>query len=575
MEQRLRKLLNRCLRRWPWFVVAIAVCLYGAYLYTKSRPQEFVSTASIRLGDGQPASASFLPDVGLSSTVNLTNEVQTLRGLELMQEVARCCFDSIGQNMSAQAIRARLKVEQRHRSASIVDLTYTDTDPLRAQNVLKTLIEAYENQKINERQRILATANDFLARRIEVLQAELAAIDVDIANYKSDNLVLDAEKYGAMATASAIEAQKHIDDIAHQIELVTYVRRYVIDRDHKLLPTVSGIDNVPIQQMMASYNEVMTRYNSKLAHSSEQNPLVMDLEEELESLRQSIDESLNNEISRLQLQREKETMALEVAQSRISESPIQSQYLLSVGREQKVKENLFLYLLQKKEENQLTDALTGPHAVVIEPPSIGIDKMQSQRWSIWALAMAIGLILPTLAVYIELLFDSTIQGIYDLEGHGFTVLGEISAELEEEELKLLAHDLKLFMNRTVKGKAIMITSAEESEMPENLKIRLALALESIGTDTEVVPSGTVQRYRIVLQKGLVLYSADNADTRVDAALTAQFVHATIFIIAEGKMPRAMLDKIAGWIALGRFPNVALVVIKRGTFKFRIWPFAFK
>ncbi|MCD8385780.1 MAG: hypothetical protein LUD17_02690 [Bacteroidales bacterium] len=528
-------------------------------------PAEYVSTSSIRIDDGKAASSSILPEVGLSATVNLANEVQSLRSLELIQEVVTQCCDSDSVYFTPHKVRTRLKADQRHRTSSIVDLAYADTDPMRAQKVLKVLIEVYEAKKLAERQSILAYANDFLTRRIEVLQSELAAIDVDIARYKSDNLVLDAEKYGAIATASAIEAQRHLDDIAHQIELVSYVRRYVQDNNHRLLPTVTGIENVSIQQLMASYNEVMIRCNSKLAHSSEQNPLVIDLEEELEALRQSIDESLGNEISRLQLQCEKEETVLALAQSRISQSPIQSQYLLSVGREQKVKENLFLYLLQKKEESQLSEALSGRHALVIEPPSVGVDTSRANQWRLWLLAIAVGLILPLIAVYVDLLIDPTVQDISDMEGRNLKILGEISEKMGEEELKLLAHDLTLFMKNNVQGKAVLIASAEESREQERLKNGLGKALPLIGTSADVIPTGKVPPYRIVLQKGLVLYSADKAECRVDAALMARFVEATVFVITEGKTRRSALDKIAQWTSSGRFPNVAIVVIKRRAF----------
>lgn len=327
----------------------------------------------------------------------------------------------------AAGVRGRFNIALRDKASTIIDIQYSDVNTARAKDAIDMLISVYNENWVRDRNQISVSTNEFIKERLAVIQRELGSVDQNIAGYKSANLLPDVEQSGSMAVTQANEAEAKARELSTQVYMTRHVREYLTDGRHEnqVLPSNSGINNASIQTQINDYNTRLLERNRLLATSSAQNPAVMDLETQLGSIRRGIIQSLDNELDMLKTQQRVTEASHSEATSKISANPRQASYLLSVERQQKVKESLYLFLLQKREENELSQAFTAYNTQIIETPHItGIPPQPVSR-NILLTALLIGLAIPAAIVFGREALNTTVRGRKDLEDYCMPLVGEL------------------------------------------------------------------------------------------------------------------------------------------------------
>ena len=327
----------------------------------------------------------------------------------------------------AAGVRGRFNIALRDKASTIIDIQYSDVNTARAKDAIDMLISVYNENWVRDRNQISVSTNEFIKERLAVIQRELGSVDQNIAGYKSANLLPDVEQSGSMAVTQANEAEAKARELSTQVYMTRHVKEYLTDGRHEnqVLPSNSGINNASIQTQINDYNTRLLERNRLLATSSAQNPAVMDLETQLGSIRRGIIQSLDNELDMLKTQQRVTEASHSEATSKISANPRQASYLLSVERQQKVKESLYLFLLQKREENELSQAFTAYNTQIIETPHItGIPPQPVSR-NILLTALLIGLAIPAAIVFGREALNTTVRGRKDLEDYSMPLVGEL------------------------------------------------------------------------------------------------------------------------------------------------------
>lgn len=338
---------------------------------------------------------------------------------------------------TARQYASKLKVELSAKNADVMTLSMMDISQRRADDFLNMLIAVYNNNWIKDKNQIMVSTSMFIDDRLKLIEQELGNVDSDISTYKSENLLPDVNAVSNIYLSQNSETTKRILDINNQIAITKFIRNILVSESVKdqLLPINSGINSSNIEGQINEYNTMMLRRNSLVANSSEENPLVLDLDDNLAAMRQAIIASVDNQLVSLNNQLASLQGTERQINARLAANPGQAKYLLSVERQQKVKESLYLYLLQKREENQLSQAFTAYNTRVIEQPNGSPQPTKPSKSMIRLVALLLGLVVPGLIIFLKEQLNTTVRGRKDLEKVSMPFVGEIPSAYSQADAK--------------------------------------------------------------------------------------------------------------------------------------------
>ncbi len=331
-----------------------------------------------------------------------------------------------------------LEAELCSEDATVIELSYKDVSITRAEDVLGTIIAVYNEEWMKDKNQITVSTSRFISDRLEVLMSELGDVDSDISTYKSKNLVPDVEKASQLFMEQARESDNRLIALGTRIAVARNIREHLVDTKNRnrLLPVDLGLESVDIEKQIGEYNAMQLRRNNLITNSSEQNPLIADLDQSLSVTRTAIIASIDNLVASLETQRGEILNDRRRTGAKIAASPEQGKYLQSVGRQQKVKEALYLFMLQKREENELSQAFTPYNVRILTPPSGNLEPVSPKKKRILAVAFLLGLIIPVGLILLRENMNTTVRGRKDLEKFAAPFAGEIPLDANEKKKRL-------------------------------------------------------------------------------------------------------------------------------------------
>ena len=251
---------------------------------------------------------------------------------------------------------------------NIITLTMDDINAQRAADILNTLVVKYNEDAVMEKNRIAVNTAEFIQERIRIIEKELSGVENDIISFKTSNQLMDVTEASSRYLTQTREYQASMVDLDTKIALVNYLKEYVREaaEQYVMIPANTGLDDVNIDGAIAQYNEQVLR-REKLVHaSSTESPAVKQIEAQLTTQRHNLLGLVNNLLTSLDIskrdliQREKE------ATEKFSAMPVKEQQWLEIQRQQAIKESLYTFLLNKREENILTQSMADDNIRVVD-----------------------------------------------------------------------------------------------------------------------------------------------------------------------------------------------------------------
>ena len=321
---------------------------------------------------------------------------------------------------------SRVQVSQKDKESTMLQLAISDYSTERAEDVLRTLLDAYNDAWLEDKNKVATNTSKFINERLRVIETELGNVDRSISTYKSNNLISDAPNASQVYIQKTEANSDRILDLRNQLYMADIMRKIAANSQKlELLPANSGIRSVSFEAMVNDYNATILQRNRLVKNSSTDNPAVTEIDARIAERRQAIVATIDNLVMTLRAQLRDVQAQDGMLNSKMAQAPTQTSYLTSIGREQKVKESLYIFLLQKREENELSMVFTAYNNRVITPPMGSNKPVSPKRRNILLIAVAVGFAIPLVIMYLSMLANTRVRGRKDLEKLSVPYIGEI------------------------------------------------------------------------------------------------------------------------------------------------------
>ena len=337
----------------------------------------------------------------------------------------RVTWSSAGSAAKLYASKVNLSLSGKQ--TSVVVISMNDQYPSRADAVISTLIDVYNEEWISNKNRAAINTAEFINERLLVIQSDLDAVEKTLKEYKESNNLTDinavAQNY---LNQSSLYASKAFE-VSNQISVATYIKDYLNDPANagSLIPSNLGLSNVDVGTQISEYNELVLQRDKLLAGDTTQNPFLTNLSASMASIRTAILTSIDNMIATLGLQLERIESQEQQIMARISSSSEQELQLLSIEREQQMLQNLYVFLLQKREDNELAALVNVGNTRLIVNPTGPRNPVAPNTQMILLAAFVLGLGLPFAFFYLRSVLDTSIKNKADLGPLSVPFLAEL------------------------------------------------------------------------------------------------------------------------------------------------------
>ena len=398
-----------------------------------------------------------------------------------------------------------IEIEPVAEFSHVLNLAVEDSDKKKAEDFLDELVKMYNLRAIRLKEELSQSTSDFVGERLKKIAVELADADEDVEGVKS--------QYGASDVASSaginIQVSKEIEQQKNatntQLQQINQMKSIVATKGkNEMMPSV-GISDPGVATNIQKYNEILAAKKDRLkGGSTEKNPIVVKLDDQLKSLETSINQGLQSAESNTKIALDNYSQQYSIAQSRVYGAPIQEKLIRDVTRKQQTKEALYLYLLQKREEAAITLGVADPNAKIIDKAESLAYKVAPKKKIAFLFALLVGLLIPFSILYLRDLLDSKIHTREDIEKIlSIPIIGDIP-KLESkkrylikkedhsgiaEAFRILRTNISFIIPQSPAlktGKVVFVTSTIAHEGKSLVSTNLATALSHAGKKTIIL-----------------------------------------------------------------------------------------
>ncbi len=490
----------------------------------------------------------------------------------------------------ANCVRA-ISVELTDDKSSVIDISYTDQSVERAEDILRELFTVYNSNYVRQIEEQATATIKFIDSELQFIESNLDDVDSKVSSYKSDHQMPDLTIASNIYMNKAEQTSNELLTLKNQLYMAKYIKGQLSGEanKHKVLPANSGIDNVMVSQQIMAYNEKLMQRGNLVANSSVNNPYVVDLDQQLASMRQAIQAALDNVIVTLQDHITALQGSASNTENKLVSNPKLEKDLLSVERKQKVREQQYMFLLQKKEENQLSKAFTTPNSRKLSDPSGSNTPTKPVKMNILVLATMAGLLLPVIILLIINTVRTTVRGRKDLDVLSIPFIGEIplsyrkyngllsifnrrkekreivvkdqSGNVINEAFRVVRTNLEFISGREGKNKVVMFTSSNPGSGKTFISANLAASFAVKGKHVAHIDLDMRKASSSSLvgspKKGVTDYLSERVDD-IDSLLVKGTINPNLDFLPVGTIPPNPTELLFG----NRFEELIKVMRER-------------
>ena len=472
----------------------------------------------------------------------------------------------ISPTSAAASFRSRLTVAPGGRGTTMALLTITGSQVPRGVDFLNKLVEVYNEEGNNDKNEVAAKTAEFIDERIRIINKELGTTESQLASFKQRAGVVDITADASQAAGEQASYERAYAENEVQISLVNHLKSHILNEanQYEVIPANIGLNNSDLNTVVQNYNQMLIERKRLLRTSHEDNPAVQSLNASIDVMRNSVMAAIQTAEKGLLINRQALQAQTRKYAGKVSDAPIQEKEYLSISRQQEIQANLYLMLLQKREENNITLASTANNARVIDEP-LGGGQFFPTPSQTYMIALILGLGLPIGVIFLLGLLQFKIQTRGDVErltnlpivgdipltpetAEGAIVVRENRNELMEEVFRSVRTNIQYMLQKG--QKVILFTSTTSGEGKSFTAGNLASSFAFMGKKVVIVgldirKPGLNKIFHISHHgQGISQYLADPQHTDLLSLCQKSTISDNLYILPGGSIPPNPTELVA-------------------------------
>jgi capsular exopolysaccharide synthesis family protein len=460
---------------------------------------------------------------------------------------------------AVEALKNKVSVTSVGEESEIISVKIQETNKQKGVDIVNRVVELFNEDGINDKREVNKKTVEFIDNRFKNLTFELDSIENQKRDFKRSKDMSFIEADANIEVSKKANSNLNLFKIETQIELSNLLKDALNNSKNTLLPANIGLDNSIITSLIAEYNTLILQYDKLRKSAGSENPTLIDFDQQIGSLKNNINQSIFTYSKQLKISLSQQQSDFSKSKSEVLEIPSNEKILRSIERQQQIKENLYLLLLQKREESAIAYAVTAPSIKVIEYAFAGLTPISPKKNVFYLLAFSIGLLLPIGVIFVINSLDTKIKDRNDPEFKKslIPVVGEIpqfkefklfsdknDRSVNAESFRILSSNVNfsLPLKKENLGHVIIVTSSIMGEGKTFIATNLALAVASynkkvllIGADLRK-PKLHLSLNMDKVEKGLSTYLHDVDVHWKDTIVNDNPYNDTLDIIFSGLIP---------------------------------------
>lgn len=410
---------------------------------------------------------------------------------------------------------SRLKVVQAGDGENVIQMNISDPIPERGENILNKLYDVYTRANVEDQNTLADNTIEFINNRLDIVHKELSGVEKNIEDFKKSNKIINVEDQAKQVLGKSEETSTEISKIDLQLQLLETVESRLKEKTSRVVPPdlLSGEPSYTI--MAQKFNTLVLQRDAALGTTQPGNPIIIQMNAQLDTVKTEMLLSLENIKRDMLLAKSDQQSKLNELMGEVTSVPGKERTFLDISREQTVKQQLYLFLLQKREETAISKSGTLSNSRLIEPAKAEGMPFSPNNMNIYAGCLVFGLLIPSSVIFLKEFLNNKIKGRKDIEdltdipilgeiGHsknekGLVVLNEPRGQVSEE-FRNIRTNLR-YMLTSKKHQVILITSSMGGEGKSFISLNLASTLAQSGKKVALLELD-LRKPRLSTQLGL-------------------------------------------------------------------------
>ncbi|MFT3748744.1 MAG: polysaccharide biosynthesis tyrosine autokinase [Agriterribacter sp.] len=411
-------------------------------------------------------------------------------------------FSLINPKVAASRILANLKIAASSKQSTVINLKYRDDVPVRGENILNEIISAYNRAAVNDKNLLASNTLAFVDERLKNVFKDLDSVEHSLERFKTKNRLVDISEQGKLFLSNVGLNDQKDAELKMQLAILKEVEKYVLSRDRKsaIVPSTLGIADPVLSGLLEQLYQLETQYEKVKTTTGEGNPILLSIKDQINNIRPKIVENINNQVRNIEAGRLDVGKTNLLYQGLLQNLPSKERELLDMSRQQSIKNSIYTFLLQKREETALSYFSTVADSRVIDVAETGNIPISPKRMFVLLGAVAIAILLAIGVVEIKDMLNRNVMFRSEIEKYtSAPILGEIAFDQSDKALVIsegkrsfIAEQFRQlrtslgYLGVNARKKKIMLTSSISGEGKSFITANLGVSLALMGKKVVII-----------------------------------------------------------------------------------------